>query len=217
MKKYYTLIGTDRPLESWVITYEDVNPHFPLIDNISDMISATPWPIIKFSQIPQRLLNEDPGFPILLRDDPEIPLPPWCHRPVLPSTTNYSNKYLIATETAVMPQKVLFIISGVLTQSWETLCSLYPATEHKWIYLGASSQDNKPNFSNEISLTEIIHFNLYLPDLLVDLNFGILDTYTLLHIFCFQHGVLFWPVSSLKDYSVRQESRMSRAKIMIME
>lgn len=216
MKRYYDLIGCDLPLEKWVITYEDLVPTYPMIDKISDMVSATPWPILWDYQIPERLLAEDPGFPILLRNEPEKKLPPWCYRPLLPWSSSASGRYLIRTPAIEHPQRVLFVLSAKVDQNWESLCLNYPGLEHRWIYLG-DCQESVPDLAHQISLSEIIYFNDYRPDLLVDLSFGILDTYTLLHLYCLQQGAALWHAISPKDYEIRKRMTMNQAEFLIFD
>ena len=216
MKRYYDLTGSKIPLENWVLTYEDIEPTYPMIDKVRDMVSATPWPILWSHQIPPRLLQTDPGFPILLRDDAREDLPNWCHRPLLPNAKASAGKYLIHTPAKDHHQKVLFVFPERMEQRWEHLCTQFPASEHRWIFLGDDSS-RKPSSENELSLSEIIHHGSYIPDLVVDLSFGIMDTYTILHLFCLQRGAQLWPEFELDNLKIKKRMLMNQAEFLILE
>lgn len=211
MKKYYSLIGAEIPIEPWVITYADHPPELPAVTHSSRIISAFRWPLLYHHQIPSRLLNTDPGFPILLRsEEKQTPLPHWIFNPVLPGTTDFSGRYLINTLPREKYETVLFVCTRSQTANWEELISLCPGTKHCWIWLG-DNDEVKPAFpsEHEVALLDIIYFKNVVPDQVVDLHFGHLDTYGPIHVYCLRNGAYLHNACAVPGPNIMIKNRLS--------
>lgn len=188
MNKYYTLIGRENTPEPWLITYQDIPPQLPVTTDLRKVISSSRWPILFAEQIPKRLLEKNPGFPILLRQSSSAALPNWVYHPLKIDTHNSSGHYGIFTKKKQNPKHVLFVTSIHQRKSWSDLTKTEPDAGHFWIHLG--SPESKPLYppEQELDLLQVIYFAKQTFDKLVDLDFGKVDTYTPIHLHCLKLG-----------------------------
>lgn len=219
MKKYYGLIGKEVEAEKWAITYEDVSPALPEFSHISQLISASSWPVLFYHQIPQRLLSVDPGFPVLMRERAEgIHLPEWVHRPLLPDEADFSSRYYIssADEDLSCGRRLLFLCSSSEVPDWDELLEKYPADQHGWLWLG-KEEEKRPDYPilDHFSFSALVHFALFRPTRLIDLTFGQRDTYTPFHLYCLLRGVAFEPFALKSGLELRQAKENAGSKWLI--
>lgn len=217
MKKYCSLIGNESQIEPWVLTYEDYPPTFPQINSFNKMLTASSWPVLFYDQIPKRMLKQNPGFPILLRKEIDIHLPDWIHLPLLPGSKNPSNRYFIQTPNDRKPEKILFSLSHHCELSWKDLCLLYPANEHRWVWNAEIDLLESPDYPQELKLGmgDIIYLKNFRPDLMVDLSFGLKDTYTPVHLFSLHNDCDLELLNPLPCYSIASSKKLNRSKWFI--
>lgn len=209
MSKFYNLIGAEVPLDPWVITYQDLPPELPTISHHTKVIPAMRWPLLFFHQIPERFLKSDPGFPILLRQEIQSNnLPCWIKNPIIPDTKDHKDKYCISTIKNDSPQTILFVVSQAISVDWPTLKELHPAKRHFWIWLGVDARPALP-IEYEMTFIDITYFKKITPDHLVDLNFGQLDTYGAIHLYCLRYGATLDCLSSYNFISLRPKHMLS--------
>jgi hypothetical protein len=210
MKDFYTLIGPDRMVEDWILTLKD----FPINKEgqfAYESIPAFKWPLLFLHQVPERYLNQDPGFPILLRKAPERNLPEWFYYPLSEYDPIQRERYyrLNCTRELKPSPKVLFLCHDKKSavQSWEELISLYSGQQYRWVWYG--NENEKPDWPLELRMTpqEYLYFNIYFPDWVIDLSFGIDDSYSGLHLFALsQEAKLDFKQRKCDNYRIKQET-----------
>lgn len=218
MKRYYNLIGNETQLEEWFLTYKDYLPTYPQVIDFHKMLTASSWPVLFYEQIPERLLTNNPGFPILLRQEVSIPLPNWVHQPLLPGTKDFSNRYFIKTPNDRKPERILFSVAHTVETTWQKLCLQYPAKEHRWIWnAGKIDDESMPPFPDEFKLGmgDLVYLRKYIPDLMLDLSFGLSDTYTPLHMFSLHYGCDLELVFEPLEHSSAKSKDLNRSKWLI--
>lgn len=183
MKKSFHLIGNSE-VEDWVVLRKE-RPDLLFAMNEIDLISATPFPLIYFNQLPLRWIQQDPGFPILLRDYVQEKLAPWIYNPHTQENQTGSFYDFVSKHDNRHHRVQVICHHQSPSESWEDITKLFPHAEIKWTsYAGAKvswPEENRLDFRAGIYLN-------WMPDLIYDLSFGEGDTLSPLHIYQLQGG-----------------------------
>ena len=182
-KDTYFLIGNKNPIPDWVVTVKqrpDLTFSFNGIDD--PLISASPWPLLHSNQLPLSWAENNPGFPILLRDyslqtgenKPWIYLPSLPHHPT-PKT------YRLRTPMKASVKRTLIILKLDQMKEAEATEAQFPEREFKYLFLDRPARFLTTD-PKEFKKEHYCFQTTWLPDSVISLAFGEKETYTPYHL-----------------------------------
>jgi hypothetical protein len=180
-KRFYTLSGNELPVEPWVQKITEVNNVFQT-NTYEDLVGATSYPFLYWHQIPTRLLQDDPGFKILLRRNVEKEkLFPWILN---------ADQYCFLPKKHDRDHKKMLVIThhSEIFPDWEKLKLLFHGVELSWTCYAVSRRPNWPDEAYTNMYDYLFHEDLKI-DSFYDINYWQNDTLSPLHIHLLQNGV----------------------------
>ncbi len=190
-EKFYTLSGANHPVEDWVQLLNETSNVF-YSKSYQDIIGMTKFPVRYWNQIPQRWLDKDPGFKILLRANIELEtLPAWILRP---------NEYCLKC-TNKNESREMLIITHHSNQflDWEDLKQKFSGFNLSWTCYAVTKLPSWPEECYLNMYDALFHENLVFGSF-YDINYWQNDTLGPLHIHLLQNAVTCRNIENLTTY-----------------
>ena len=186
-KNFYPLIGTEQAIEKWVVTLKD-RPDLLFGTEDTDLISASPRPLLYFHQLPLRWLKEDPGFLIFLRAPVDSPLPRWI---IPPKVSKDQKRPYYLFESLTKPQKEIHRVlimnhHETSLKTWQEIESIYSHLDIRWLSYACTA----PAWPLEqrIDYRQFCYHPNWMPDVVLDVNYWQGDTLSPLHLHALHSG-----------------------------
>lgn len=166
----------------------------------SDLVSATPRPLLYYHQLPLRWLNADPGFFILLRAPTQNVLPEWIIPPK--DLTNQSPPFYTfsSTKNPNKVKRVLIVTHHQTSQlTWKNFETKFPDADIRWV--SYSNTNPLPPWPNEMRLDYRLfcYHPDWVPDVVYDINYWQGDTLSPLHIHALALGAKLEPTNQYDE------------------
>jgi hypothetical protein len=186
-KNFYPLIGTEQGLEKWVVTLKD-RPDLLFGTDDTDLISASPRPLLYFHQLPLRWLREDPGFLIFLRAPVDSPLPRWI---ISPKVSKDQRRPYYIFESLTKPQKEIHRVlimnhHHTSLKTWEEIQSPYVGLDIRWLSYACTAPVWP--LEQKIDYRQFCYHPSWVPDVVFDVNYWQGDTLSPLHLHALHSG-----------------------------
>lgn len=192
LKNMYILTGNIKKNPDWCLTAAELTTHPQ--GRLSDILFQSPWPVLPTWAVPPRWIENDPGFPILLRDGfQNRSWPSWFYPPATKlNCEKYSRGFrfeplLVGKSSSTFD---LILVGHNEACSWQQILKKYGlGNEVYWIWNGPGQPLVSWPLKYLVNYHEVLHGRLSKgPKRLIDCSFRISDTYTVLHLVCLQNG-----------------------------